>query len=43
VDIIRDKFGVPAFNAITDGAALGDCVIESLHLSSAQLSKAVTE
>jgi len=33
VDIIRDQFGVPAFNAITDGAALGDRVIESLGLN----------
>lgn len=43
VDIIRDRFGVPAFNAITHGAALGDRVIESLNLSAAQLSKAVSE
>jgi hypothetical protein len=33
VNIIRDKFGVPAFNAITDGAALGDRVIESVNLA----------
>ena len=33
VNIIKDKFGVPAFNAITDGAALGDCVIDSLKLT----------
>jgi len=32
VKIIREQFGVPAFNAITDGAALGDCVIESLGI-----------
>jgi hypothetical protein len=32
VNIIRDQFGVPAFNAITDGAALGDRVIESVGL-----------
>lgn len=32
VNIIRDKFGVPAVNAITDGVALGDCVIDSLKL-----------
>jgi hypothetical protein len=32
VNIIRDKFGVAAFNAITDGAALGDCVIDALKL-----------
>src|SRR5690606_29943143 len=34
VNIIRDQFGVPAFNAITDGAALADRVIESLGLGS---------
>ncbi len=33
VNIIRDQFGVSAFNAITDGAALGDRVIESLGLN----------
>ncbi|AMN48216.1 hypothetical protein ACG33_14140 [Steroidobacter denitrificans] len=39
VDIIRDQFGVPAFNAITDGAALGDRVIESLGLSPRQAAE----
>ncbi len=34
VNIIRDKFGVPAFNAITSGAALGDAVIKSVGLDS---------
>jgi hypothetical protein len=34
VNIIRDQFKVPAFNAITNGAALGDCVIESVGLTS---------
>lgn len=33
VNIIRDKFGVAAFNAITNGAKLGDCVIDSLKLT----------
>jgi hypothetical protein len=33
VNIIRDQFGVPAFNAITDGAALADRVIESAGLN----------
>jgi hypothetical protein len=33
VNIIKDKFGVQAFNAITDGAKLGDCVIDSLKLA----------
>lgn len=39
VDIIRDQFGVPAFNAITDGAALGDRVIESLGLNPRQATE----
>jgi hypothetical protein len=30
VEIIKTQMGVPAFNAITDGAALGDQVIESI-------------
>ncbi|HLS82250.1 MAG TPA: hypothetical protein VK025_12680 [Steroidobacter sp.] len=34
VNIIRERLGVPAFNAITDGVALGDRVIESLGLAS---------
>jgi hypothetical protein len=33
VNIIRDQFNVAAFNAITNGAALGDCVIESVGLT----------
>jgi hypothetical protein len=41
VNIIRDQFGVPAFNAITNGAALGDCVIQSLGLN--PVSAAQTE
>jgi hypothetical protein len=41
VNIIKDQFGVAAFNAITDGAKLGDQVIASLNLSHAQLAKAV--
>jgi len=41
VNIIRDQMGVAAFNAITDGAALGDQVIASLNLSAAQLAKAI--
>jgi hypothetical protein len=32
VQIIREQMNVPAFNAISDGAALGDCVIDSLGL-----------
>jgi hypothetical protein len=30
VDIIKSQMGVPAFNAMTDGAALGDRVIEAI-------------
>jgi hypothetical protein len=41
VNIIRDQMGVPAFNAITSGAALGDCVIDSLKLSDAKLAKSI--
>ena len=37
VNIIRDQFGVPAFNAITDGAKLGDCIIDKLGLKTKQL------
>ena len=33
VNIIKDQMGVPAFNAMTNGAALGDCVIAALGLS----------
>ena len=43
VKIIREQMGVAAFNAITNGAALGDEVIASLGLSPAQLAKAVSE
>jgi hypothetical protein len=43
VNIIRDQMGVPAFNALTDGAALGDCVIESLKLSAEVLAKSHVE
>src|SRR5688572_33377464 len=41
VNIIRDKFGVAAFNAITDGAALGDCVIDALKLKPRAMTEAV--
>jgi hypothetical protein len=30
VDIIKSQMGVAAFNAMTDGAALGDRVIEAI-------------
>jgi hypothetical protein len=32
VDIIREQLDVPAFNALTAGAELGDCVIEACGL-----------
>jgi TPP-dependent indolepyruvate ferredoxin oxidoreductase alpha subunit len=32
VDIIRERLKVPAFNAMTSGAALGDCVIAAAGL-----------
>jgi hypothetical protein len=37
VNIIRDQFGVAAFNAITNGAALGDRVIEAAGLKPKQM------
>ncbi|HEY4213185.1 MAG TPA: hypothetical protein VGM84_17025 [Steroidobacteraceae bacterium] len=36
VDIITTQMGVPAFNAITAGAALGDRVIEAIGVKTAQ-------
>ena len=41
VNIIRDQFGVAAFHAITDGAKLGDCVIESLGLKTKPVAEVV--
>jgi len=35
VEIITTQMGVPAFNALSSGAALGDCVIEALGLKAA--------
>jgi hypothetical protein len=43
VRIIQERMGVSAFNAITDGAALGDRVIESLKLPAAALARAAYE
>src|SRR5690606_30799683 len=43
VKIIREQFGVPAFNAITDGAALADRVIESIGLSEKAVAVEVAE
>jgi hypothetical protein len=39
VNIIRDQFNVAAFNAITDGAKLGDYIIETLKLKTKQLEQ----
>jgi hypothetical protein len=36
VDIIMRQLGVPAFNAMTNGAALGDRVIEALGVKAPQ-------
>ena len=37
VQIIQDQLGVPAFNALSNGAALGDRVIEAIGLKPAQI------
>ncbi len=39
VDIVREQLGVPAFNALTSGAALGDCVISATGLDAVAHSK----
>jgi hypothetical protein len=36
VSIIRDQLKVPAFNALSAGAALGDSIIESVGLTQAR-------
>ena len=36
VEIITTQLGVPAFNAITNGAALGDRVIEAIGVKAPQ-------
>src|SRR5882672_6751416 len=41
VEIITDQLGVPAFNAMTNGAALGDQVIASVGLEKAVPAQAV--
>jgi hypothetical protein len=43
VNIIRDQFGVAAHNAITDGAALGDRIIDVLKLKTKQLEAEESE
>ena len=39
VDIIREQLGVPAFNAMTSGAALGDCLISATGLDAVAYSR----
>jgi hypothetical protein len=41
VNIINDQMNVAAFNAMTAGAALGDHIIESLGIATAQPAAAV--
>jgi hypothetical protein len=36
VEIIAKQLGVSAFNALADGAALGDCVIEAAGVKATQ-------
>ncbi len=43
VDIIREQLGVAAFNAITNGAALGDCVISATGLDQVAHSGEIAE
>ncbi|MBV9697730.1 MAG: hypothetical protein JO005_12440 [Gammaproteobacteria bacterium] len=38
VEIVREQLGVPAFNARSNGAALGDRVLESLRLGAAAVA-----
>jgi hypothetical protein len=42
VDIITSQMGVPACNAISSAAALGDRVIEALGLAAAAAPEAAT-
>jgi hypothetical protein len=43
VDIIREQLGVPAFNALTNGAALGDCVIAAAGLETVAHARELAE
>jgi len=43
VDIIREQLGVPAFNAMTNGAALGDCVIAAAGLEAVAHARELVE
>jgi len=36
VEIITNQLGVAAFNAMTNGASLGDCVIEAIGVKAPQ-------
>jgi hypothetical protein len=38
VEIITSQMGVPAFNAMTDGAGLGDCVIKAIGVKGGVVS-----
>jgi len=38
VEIITSQMGVPAFNAMTNGAALGDRVIEAIGIKAGAAS-----
>lgn len=40
VQIIREQCSAPGFNAITNGAALGDCIIDSLGLRARSIAMA---
>jgi hypothetical protein len=43
VQIIQDQLNVSAFNALTDGAALGDRVIEAVGLTAAPLAQVASQ
>jgi hypothetical protein len=42
VEIIERQLGLPAFNSLSHGAALGDCVIENLGIDRTRLTHAPT-
>jgi sugar (pentulose or hexulose) kinase len=43
VQIIQDQLKVPAFNALSAGAALGDSIIQSVGLTQARALRAANE
>ena len=43
VDIIRERMNVPAVNAMSNGALLGDLVIKAAGLDEVAIAKAVSE